>query len=340
MLILFAKSHMQQIPNKTIIVVGLPVRNEEQSLLAALNSIRKAMISAREDNIRLVICCNGCSDHSLEIAKSFLQNNSDITIDVIESEEGLVNAQRTIVNSFPADIYVFPDSDNVIDEQSIFCLLQELHKNPKTIVAYGKTISLPDSQNRSPFHSMGLLYDSQKMLTKRHYFHGRLFATRDWYIPTNAEIYARATVSARATKLLKYCTASILLSADDIYMSSYIMDKYGKDSIIQVEDATCYSWPVASFHDWYHVYRRRNIEMEKMYRWYPEFNYLKPYLDRRTDWRKWIDASFGDKTMWLGFLTMRGIFFVSLSIELLLLSMPMYWPLPQWNVTKTTKKKV
>jgi hypothetical protein len=185
---------------------------------------------------------------------------------------------------------------------------------------------------------LGILYDSQTMLSKRYYFHGRLFATKKWYFPSNEEILRRARLNKHNEVMLKYRSDGILLSADDIFMSSYIMDGWGLSAIKQVEDALCYSWPVGSFRDWLNTYRRRNIEMEKMYRWFPEYDYLKPYLDRHTDWNKWLRASLYNKMLWLLFILMKAAFALWLRTELFLLNFDFYRPPKQWFATSTTKK--
>lgn len=320
------------------IVVGLPVRNEEKSLYASLKSIRDAVKDSKEDKIRIVICINGCTDKSEFIAEKFKKDHPDIRCDIIQSIEGLINAQRKIVELYNADVYVFPDADNIIDKNSINLLLRSLRLDSNLVVAYAKTKVLQDEKNKSLFHQIGLLYDTQRILTKRYYFHGRLFATREWFVPTDEEILKHATRSRRNAILLKYCDNRILLSADDIFMSSYIMDKYGLKAIKQIDEAICYSWSVGSLRDWSNIYRRRNIEMEKMYRWFPEYNYLKPYLNRHTDWKKWFGVGVRDKLLWLTFLLMRNAFVVLLSLEFLLSNLNFYKPRKQWVIASTTKK--
>lgn len=325
-------------PKTESIVVGLPVRNEAGFLSHSLESIRVAMIATRENDIMFAICINGCVDDSESIAKDFREHHGDIRCEIIKSAEGLVNAQRAIVESYPADIYVFPDADNTIAENSIALLLKSLRDDSKLIVAYAKTVPLRDEKNRSIFHLFGILYDSQTMLSRRHYFHGRLFATRKWYVPNNEEIMRRAYLNKSNEVMLKYCYNGILLSADDIFMSSYIMNGWGLSAIKQVEDALCYSWSVGSLRDWFSTYRRRNIEMEKMYRWFPEYNHLKPYLNRHTDWGKWLKAPLRGKILWLMFLLMKAGFVLWLRAELFLLNFDFYRPPEQWSVTSTTKK--
>ena len=60
----------EDIPGESIII-GVPVRNEENSLISCLLSIREAITVSKADNIRLVICLNGCDDESEFIAQDF-----------------------------------------------------------------------------------------------------------------------------------------------------------------------------------------------------------------------------------------------------------------------------
>jgi hypothetical protein len=78
--------------------------------------------------------------------------------------------------------------------------------------------------------------------------------------------------------------------------------------------------------------------MEKMKRWFSEYNYLLPHLSRRTNWSSWFKAKWSNKLLWLIYLTMKDFLFVYLKLELLLLKIGLYVPPTQWNITKTTKK--
>jgi len=320
------------------IIVGLPARNEESAITKCLESVRESILYSGRSNTTLVVCLNGCTDKTPALVETFQERYQDIRCEVIQSNEGLVNAQREIVKKYPADVYVFSDSDSTIDQRSIELLLSNLEKHSEVVVAYAKTAPLEKLDNKSIFYKLGLLYDSQKMLRPRHYFHGRLFATRDWFLPPNEEILKRAMKNDYTRELLKYSEKDILLYADDVFMSSYILDRYGRGAILQVEDARCYSWPVGSFHDWLNTYRRRNIEMEKMYRWFPEYNYLWPWLNRRTGWRNWLKASLTNKILWLAFMMMRGGLYLHVRAELLLIMFKWFRPKGQWQVTTTTKK--
>jgi len=68
------------------IIVGLPVRNEEKSLYNNLKSIRNAILTSNEMDIKLIICINGCTDSSEAIAKKFKKNYPDVGCEIIKSK--------------------------------------------------------------------------------------------------------------------------------------------------------------------------------------------------------------------------------------------------------------
>jgi len=322
------------------IVIGVPVRNEEKTIFENLCSIRKAVLFTKRDML-IVICINGCIDNTKIYVQKFIKTYPDMKCLIIESEEGLVNAQRAIVTFFPAKIYIFVDADMLIKENSIKFLIDELEKNPETILDYAKTVPLKHDDPLSIPYRLSLLYNSQKYLTKRYYFHGRLFATKDWFIPSNEEIIHRASQSYLGRLLLnKYSKNGILFNAVDVYMSAYLIKKYGLNSIKQISEAECYPWLINTWKDWWLNYRRIRIEVRKVKIWFHEFKNIRPYLYRYTNWKKWVRTSFSDRFLWLIYIFMCSIFEIAIYLEFLMSMMNIYEPKDQWEITATTKKQL
>jgi hypothetical protein len=117
------------------------------------------------------------------------------------------------------------------------------------------------------------------------------------------------------------------------------MDKYGVDSIKQIDGAFCYAWPVLTFSDFYKYYRRSKIELVKIHTWFPEYNYLLKYQNRRTDWGKWWQSNLKSKTIWIIFLSIKFLLFVYLQLEIILLRFSWYKPKKQWQTVVSTKLK-
>ncbi len=322
------------------ITLGIAARNEEKTIVANLESIFRAIKFTSRNNITLVVCLNGCTDNTSKILQGFSKKNQKNYFHIISSEEGLVTAQRKIIKEFPADIYIFSDADDIISENSVESLISTLEDNEDLVATYARTEPLVVQGKNNLCNKIAYLYDTQKMLTKRYYLHGRLFALKDWFIPTENEILQRSAFGVIQKKLMLYSLSGSPLLVDDIFLSSYLLDKYGVESIKQIDDALCYSWPTSSFSDWYRVYRRRNIEMEKMYKWFPEFNYLKPYLNRKTSWTNWFHESLSNKSLWVCFLFMRLVFFLRLNLEFFLVFFTNYKPPIQWQSTGSTKRNI
>lgn len=80
--------------------------------------------------------------------------------------------------------------------------------------------------------------------------------------------------------------------------------------------------------------------MEKMRCWFPEYNYLWPHLNRRTDWRKWQKTGVSDKLVWISYLLMKAVFFCLLRVEFFLLQFSFFHPASQWKITSSTKKRI
>jgi len=143
------------------LVVGLPVKNEEVNVYKTLKSINEALIYTREKSYRIAVCVNNCTDNTEYEVRKFMNDNKKANCVLIKSRSGLVNAQRKIVNLFPAKIYVFSDADCIVEKRSIKLLLDELYKNKNTIVAYAKTVSFVKlGENTTTAEKIGILYDS------------------------------------------------------------------------------------------------------------------------------------------------------------------------------------
>ena len=131
------------------IIVGLPARNEESAITKCLESVRESILYSGRSNTTLVVCLNGCTDKTPALVETFQERYQDIRCEVIQSNEGLVNAQREIVKKYPADVYVFSDSDSTIDQRSIELLLSNLEKHSEVVVAYAKTAPLEKLDNKT-----------------------------------------------------------------------------------------------------------------------------------------------------------------------------------------------
>ncbi|MBU0974566.1 MAG: glycosyltransferase [Patescibacteria group bacterium] len=323
--------------NEKKIVIGVCAKNEENTILACLNSIHFALKKlSRRWKVFVVVNVNSSNDRTRELVNGFV--NQHVSFTVINNGGNLVEAQRAVVNRFSGKYHIFIDADTLLDSETIKELVDTLEKNNSLAAAYASYIPHKNKNFIWP-RIVNVVYDTQTQLQSlRYYLHGRIFITRDWYFPERQEM--RDRVKKCSSILINRLSAKDqLLMVDDIFLSSYLLDKYGVHSIKQVPTAKAYYEPVHTIKDFYRGYRRRNLEMKKITELYPEFNYLLPFLNRKVNWGAFfLRSSFKVQIVWLYFIIQRWIFFLLLKLELASIIMGLNSKnFHQWVVTDTSK---
>jgi glycosyltransferase involved in cell wall biosynthesis len=323
------------------ITVGICAKNEAKNIKECLSSVLNSLRIIEIKNKVVVINVNNSTDETMDLAESFMKNQKLNNFFVVSSGSNLVEAQRFVVEKFPADIYVFIDADTNVDKLCISELVNALQREPKLIAAYAKYLPCHNKYT-SWWHYVSVIYDTQSQLqTERFYLHGRVFATREWYIPTKQEVFLRIQKSD-SLFLKKLPERSQAFISDDIYLSSYILDKHGIGSIRQIPSAVASYESTHSMKDMSRVYRRRNIEMKKMLELYPEFNYLLPYLNRRTNWWNFFfNSRFLPRLAWLFFIIQKKLFRCMLAFEMAMITRGIATKeFVQWIPATTSKIKI
>ena len=114
--------------------IGLPARNEEESVEQAIESIIKstAWKRAGEGNRELIVCVNGSSDKTAQICRELGQRTPELRL--IELKEAgknnAINHIAKVANSKARDIY-FSDADVITHRSAIERTLAELRANPQ-----------------------------------------------------------------------------------------------------------------------------------------------------------------------------------------------------------------
>jgi len=316
---------------KNQITIGIPARNEESgTIFSCLLWLRRAVKKVEDKKITITVCLNCEYDKTEKEIIRFNDTYRDTKVEIVYSEPGIINAQRKMVQSFPAEIYMFLDGDSTVSENSISLLVKALDQDKSLSVAYAQPLPLR-RKHRGLIEKIHILYNSQMFLTKRYYFHGRLFAIRDWYFPDSYKCDKKRPLLDQF---------GYFLSLDDIFLSYYSLDKHGINSIREVKAAHCYAWPIASCSDWYKIYRRTEIENIKVRYLCPEYTGLIKKCRRRTNWKQFLRAPLEKKTLWLGYLLMRSIFCLIFNFEFILIKMRIYKPTTQWETAWSTKKEI
>jgi len=310
------------------VVVGIPAKNEEKTILHCLESVVSATLHLQLD-VRIVVCANQCVDNTIKLVKDYIHSNRYLIELIVLDEGNLVESQRIIVSRYLADIYVFVDADVVIEKKSIAELINAM--NEKVYITYAETRLVPKLSKENVITSTYRLYSSGELLTKRCYFHGRFFATRAWNIPNSNEVARRHQLNMTLAKFGG-------LIVDDIYLSAWVLKQYGPNSIQEVKSAIVYSTPIDNLSDWWKTFRRTQIEVKKILSWFPEMHSIKNYLYRKTNWQNWNRTSLQKKLLWVLYLIMKQVFQIALNIELLLVKIFRITPAEQWLKSESTKK--
>jgi thymidylate kinase/glycosyltransferase involved in cell wall biosynthesis len=299
------------------ISIGVCLKNEQSLIIPCLESLYSAIVCAHDKYlIDLSICFNGTTDNSKKLVDEWIIKHSDVKPKIIVLENpNLVEAQRVIVEQSSSDCnyFGFFDADVIVDEKVILLLVDKLEKDNNCIVAYAQSIPLYRKKETLIEKAMNLYDYGPSVYSKRKYLHGRVFITKDWFIPqTNS-----------------------LLCVDDIYLSFYYLTKYGSESICKVPSAKVMFHQLRTFKDYFKVYRRRNIEVNKCLTLYPEFSKLpKDQINRDFVWIKFWESSVGNKSLWILLFILKFIAKCRLAIEL-------FWsPLShdQWESSLTSKR--
>jgi len=120
--------------------IGVPVRNEAVNILSLLDTLMKQSVPPE----KIVICVNGTTDNSFEIASKFAEENNKI--EVIRSEAGKANAWHEIIKHVSTDKVLFCDGDVLVDKNAAEKLLQCLDSDKNLILAGGTAWSINEKK--------------------------------------------------------------------------------------------------------------------------------------------------------------------------------------------------
>jgi len=116
--------------------IGVPARNESVNILSLL----KTLLAQSFPPQKVIVCVNGTTDDSFEIASEFAKENP--TIEVVRSEPGKANAWHEIIKHVSSDKILFCDGDILMDENAAEKLLQCLDSDKDLMLAGGTAWSI------------------------------------------------------------------------------------------------------------------------------------------------------------------------------------------------------
>lgn len=273
----------------------------EKSFLAAKKAISYYFIKTGNCAVaNVIICHNGCTDRTSEIAQNIKDKHSSdtIRIDVLSSPKGMVIAQNASIKYIREqknnlnDPIIFIDADSFINEQAIHILLEQFIKHPKLKAVGARPVPIPYqgpalikkiwdkvlncrayfpraeiTVNFAPeFHPYAdsdpqTIYSEFEKRSKI-YFHGRCFALKNQYV---WEVPERQI-------------------GDDTYLDRSIHYRFGPGSIRTLFDAEVYFYPMTSPRVFIKTFYRIYYDLRILKRTYPQYNQVREYSKTMLDW--------------------------------------------------------
>jgi glycosyltransferase involved in cell wall biosynthesis len=282
------------------VAIGICARNEANLIVSMLDSVLIACDIARTIQVHLIICANGCSDQTIPFIKSWQESHQSCSCELMVRHNGnLVEAQRKIINrskELGVENTIFLDADILVDKHFLLEICDDASRNGDAVAIYARSIPLSRAK-RSVIERALNLYDmSGALYSKRLHLHGRAFLikTNMWSIPRSDP----------------------QLVADDIYLSCYLLKKYGPQSIRGIDSARVYFNQITNYRDFYSAFRRRELELEKCLTLFPEFKELPgDQIDRRFLWKRLLSEPLGNMLFWVILLCLKKAALIQLRME-------------------------
>jgi hypothetical protein len=255
-----------------MIPVAVTARNEENTIAACLQALRRAIAYA-EDRLplrfALAAVLNDCTDRTEERARAVPG------VEILHSTGGKIEAQRSAVR--PAPFVVFADADIHVEENVLCELSRVLLDDSAVQVAYPSKVPLRP-RSRSLLAEALYVYNLRDgFQTPRRYFNGKCFAIRAWSAPTLAELAPRLAVLPRDN----FYQFHAGLRVDDIYLSRLILERHGPGAIREVPGATIYFRPPETLVGMYRYCKRMRMEIERLDVLFPELRAVHALHGRR-----------------------------------------------------------
>lgn len=300
------------------ISIGICVKNEENVVIQALNSIiESASVLDVKYQWSLYICLNGTTDKSETLIKIWAERNKHIDLQLIFlTKANLVESQRIIFSLAEkngVELFSFFDADIVVEKQCLPEMIKMIEDDQSARVVYASSLPLYRDKNTILEKVLNQYDISPTIFSPRKHLHGRAFIAKTWNIPK---------------------TDPPLL-IDDIYLSFYFLSKYGYRSIKRADNSVIYFRQIRTFKDFYRVFRRRQIEIEKCLNLFPEFKKLpKEQVNRQIIWSKLFRENFKRKFLWMLLIFYKKTSWLKYKLELFFNPVTRQ----QWEESVTSKR--
>ena len=246
------------------ISIGVPVYNEEETLVQSLESIVKGVLEL-EQKSNIILCFNGTTDHDRDLAENF--SNKIYPLEIISSPKGKPSAVKAIANHSNRDILIYVDAD-VIVNKSCFKNIINLFSSDVMAVT-GRPIPYTSNNLVSNILNARMSHpgiEISKSGGSKPFLHGRIYAIRKSTLGKIDQDFSDAI-------------------GDDTFLSHYLLLNYGKDSIACCHNANVQYQPATSVKSWWNKWSRIWQDLDNLYKNHPEFLPVKNSVKTKIDWK-------------------------------------------------------
>lgn len=201
---------------KPFLSVILPVYKVEAFLPATIPSI----LNQSFKDFELIIINDGSTDNSLEICNEFAKKDSRIKV-FSQKNKGLSCARNTGMEKASAEIFVFVDSDDIINRDMLKCLAKPFQKNPDCLISACNFMYFDD---KVEFSADTFAYN--KVTPYELYYSGKNHEGYTIYVTAWAKAYKKSLFKKIKYPEHKYhedvfVTCKLLYTANHVYYSEY-----------------------------------------------------------------------------------------------------------------------
>ncbi|MES2672738.1 MAG: glycosyltransferase [Pseudomonadota bacterium] len=241
----------------------ITAKNEEKGIGQCLDSIVSSV--ALIENLHniyfdVIAVLDDCIDNTESIVRTFSR------IKILKSSGGIVKAQRKAYEATNADFIIFSDADIYVEAQALLAIAEVMLKNSNLRIAYPLKHPVKTLTHSILAKALYVYNKHNGFQTKRHYFNGRLFAIRGWFIPSVEELQETIQKLPRC----KFYSYEEGIRTDDIFLSRFILNTYGRDAISEITSGVIFYRPPETYRGMYRTYRRMRMEIERLNHLLPE----------------------------------------------------------------------
>ncbi len=242
------------------IPLTITAKNEERALGACLDSLLASIESAEGElgvRIEPLVVLDECTDRTGEVARAR-------GVRCVISAGGKVEAQRRGLR--PGPFQLFSDADITVTEDTLLALCEAMLEDETLRVAHPPKTPLPPLRQTPIARALHVYNLRRGFSSQRSWFSGKLFAIRDWAIPTHAELAIRATQLPRSA----FYDYAGCMRVDDVFLSRKALLDGGPGSIRETTRGLVRFRAPETLLGMYRYYRRLRRELERMDALFPE----------------------------------------------------------------------